>query len=256
MRRRLVRALAIVAAVAAAGAGVFAQDFFGRRDRWAGINENTDYDARLTFVRIRFTGGPGSFARRGSYGEPPWAHDYPTSDTHLMKILKELTSVTPHTDESNVYTFDDPELFNYPIAYVSEPGMMTASDAEIAGLRNYLKKGGFVIFDDFRDRDWYNLETQMRRALPEARWVVLDHTHPIFNSFFEIKNFNFGQYGQETYYGIFEDNDPNKRLLAVAGHNQDLGEFWEFSDTGILPIDLSNEAYKFGVNYFIYGLTH
>ena len=22
------------------------------------------------------------------------------------------------------------------------------------------------------------------------------------------------------------------------------------------PVDLSNEAYKFGVNYFIYGLTH
>jgi hypothetical protein len=85
---------------------------------------------------------------------------------------------------------------------------------------------------------------------------VLERTHPIFNSFFEIKNFSFGAYGQETYYGIFEDNDPTKRLIAVAGHNQDLGEFWEFSDTGYVPIDLSNEAYKFGVNYFIYGLTH
>ena len=64
------------------------------------------------------------------------------------------------------------------------------------------------------------------------------------------------RYGQETYYGMFEDNDPKKRLLAIAGHNQDLGEFWEFSDTGMMPVDLSNEAYKFGVNYFIYGLIH
>ena len=28
------------------------------------------------------------------------------------------------------------------------------------------------------------------------------------------------------------------------------------SDTGYVPVDLSNEAYKFGVNYFMYGLTH
>ncbi len=43
--------------------------------------------------------------------------------------------------------------------------------------------------------------------------------------------------------------------LKEPGHN-DLGEYWEFSDTGWVPIDLSNEAYKFGVNYIIYGMTH
>jgi hypothetical protein len=44
--------------------------------------------------------------------------------------------------------------------------------------------------------------------------------------------------------------------MAVANVNNDLGEYWEFSDTGYAPVDLSNQAYKFGVNYFIYGLTH
>ncbi len=37
--------------------------------------------------------------------------------------------------------------------------------------------------------------------------------------------------------------------MAMANYNHDLGEFWEFSDTGCVPVDLSNEAYKFGVNY-------
>ena len=59
-----------------------------------------------------------------------------------------------------------------------------------------------------------------------------------------------------AWYGVFEDNDPAKRLLLVANDNNDLGEYWEFSDTGWVPIDLSNEAYKFGVNYIIYGMTH
>jgi Domain of unknown function (DUF4159) len=257
------RALALVLVVAAAASTVLVGR--GYRDHAGEVSEqgasfpgNVEYDGRTVFVRVRFdTGFGGGFGRsRGSRGEPPWAHDYPTADMHLMKILKELTMTTARVDGSNVFKFDDPQLFDYPIAYVSEPGYWTMSDEEVKGLRLYLLKGGFLIFDDFRGDDWYNLEEQMKRAMPELRWVELDPTATVFNSFFEIKNFSFGAYGQETYFGLYEDNDPKKRLLAIAGHNQDLGEFWEFSDTGMMPVDLSNEAYKFGVNYFIYGLIH
>jgi hypothetical protein len=255
-RRSRAIAVAGLIVIAATTAAAMSQDIFGLRGGSSNDYGNLQYDDRLTFVRIRYTSGLGAFNRRGSRGELPWAHDYPTADIHLMKIVKELTMVAPHIDGSNVLTLDDPELFNHPIAYMSEPGFWTASDKEIAGLRNYLLKGGFIIFDDFRGADWNNLEQQMRRAMPEGRWIALDLKHQIFNSFFEIKNFSFGQYGQETYYGMFEDNDPTKRMFAIAGHNQDLGEFWEYSDTGYLPIDLSNEAYKYGVNFYMYALTH
>jgi hypothetical protein len=59
-----------------------------------------------------------------------------------------------------------------------------------------------------------------------------------------------------SYWGIFENNDPSKRLIAVANVDGDLSEYWEFSDTGFAPVDLNNEAYKYGINYVIYGLTH
>jgi hypothetical protein len=251
--------LALAAALVATGAAAYAQDWFGgRRPRSSdNLYGNVEYDGRLTFVRIRFAVGfAGAFGRRGSRGELPWAHDYPTADIHLMKIMKELSITPARIDGSNVLSLDDPELFNYPIAYVSEPGFWQPTAAEAAGLRQYLLKGGFIIFDDFRENDWYNLQEQMRRVAPELRFVALDQTHRIFNSFFEIRKFDFGYYGQEIYYGLFEDNDPKKRLIAIAGVNQDLGEYWEYSDTGLVPIDLSNEAYKFGVNYFIYGMTH
>jgi hypothetical protein len=261
MRKRLGFALVLAAALGAAALGPLGNEVLGA-DAEAQSSQsfagNVDYDGRIVFARIRFdtTFGRGFDRVRGSRGEPPWAHDYPTADTHLMKILKELTVALPRTDGSNVFKFDDPELFDYPIAYVSEPGFWTVTDAEARGLRNYLLKGGFVIFDDFRQNDWDNLVEQMKRAVPELRWFELDPTSTVFNSFFEIRSFDFGYYGKETYYGLYENNDPTKRLMAVAGHNQDLGEFWEFSDTGMMPVDLSNEAYKFGVNYFIYALTH
>ena len=132
------RALAIAFVLALAAGAVFAEDFLlSAAQSFPG---NVEYDGRLVFVRVRFDtglgGGGGGFSRaRGSRGEPPWAHDYPTADTHLMKILKELTVAEPRTDGSNVFTLDDPELFDYPIAYVSEPGYWTTTDEEARSLR-------------------------------------------------------------------------------------------------------------------------
>jgi len=137
----------------------------------------------------------------------------------------------------------------------------TMSDAELEGLQNYLKKGGFIIFDDFRGNHIDNLFFQMRRVMPGSQFQKLDVSHPIFHSFFEIKALDpdsgyYARMGATEWFGMFEDNDPQKRLLAIANNNHDLGELWEFSDTGYMPVDLSNEAYKFGVNYVVYGMTH
>ena len=95
--------------------------------------------------------------------------------------------------------------------------------------------------------------------LPEYRWFDLDLSSQVYHAFFEVKTLDVPQYydlGSAVFRGIFEDNDPNKRLIAIANFNTDISEYWEFSDTGLKPIDESNEAYKLGVNYVIYGLTH
>jgi hypothetical protein len=264
--RKAVTFTLVLLAVAAASvlARGHASDAPAQRRPYTEYGSNSEYDGRLVFVRVYYSMGfSGGFGGRfrGSRGEPPWAHDYPTSDTHLMKILNELTVVRPRIDGSNILGLDDPELFDYPIAYMSEPGHWAPNDKEVAGLREYLLKGGFIIFDDFREEEghWDNLEAQMKRVLPENRWFELDHNQQIFHSFFEIDALDlivsYGRY-RPSYWGLFENNDPKKRLLAIANNNNDLGEFWEFSDTGRYPVDLSNESYKFGVNYFIYGLIH
>ena len=79
-----------------------------------------------------------------------WSHDYPTGEQHFMKILNELTTSAPHIEETNILSFDDPELFKYPVAYICEPGpFFSLTDEEAANFRAYLLKGGFVIVDDF-----------------------------------------------------------------------------------------------------------
>jgi len=120
-----------------------------------------------------------------------------------------------------------------------------------------------VIFDDFAENrgGWGPFEAEMNRVIPGGRWVELDGSHPIFHAFFEIPSphdflppYNRGY--KPVFFGLFEDNDQSKRLLAIANFNNDISEYWEYSSTGFAPIDETNEAYKFGVNYIIYGLTH
>ena len=212
---------------------------------------SADGNHQFTFTRIRY--GGGGF-RGGS-----WAHDYPRGDEHFSKILDYLTLLDTNLGPTNVFAFDDPELHNHPIAYVSEPGFWSMDEPELDGLRAYVRKGGFLIFDDFEAEQWHNFEAQMRRAFPDLRAIEIDISHPIFHSFFELKQLVVPHplvQVTPVYYGYFEDNDPQARMLAIVNYNNDLAEYWEFSDTGLFAVDFTNDAYKLAVNYVIYAMTH
>lgn len=179
-----------------------------------------------------------------------------------MKLLSELTAIRPYMDGGNILAADDPRLFQYPIVYVSEPGFWTVSDKEAENLRSYLHKGGFLIFDDFVGPQWYNFAEKLQTVLPGAKLVPLDASHQIFHAFFDIEQlpthhpYENITTEQAVYFGVFEDNDPAKRLMLIVNYNNDIGEYWEWSDQGFFPIDLSNEAYKLGINYIVYAMTH
>jgi hypothetical protein len=220
-------------------------------------NQNVSYDGRFTFVRLRWH-SEGRF--RGGWGSA-WDHDYPRAEQHLSLILRELTSLDIRTDGSRILALDDPELSKYPIAFMWEPGFWMLTDREAESFRAYLLKGGLAVFEDFDgEQQWATFEEQMRRVLPGGRLVQLDNTHRIFNSFFQIRNLDQIVHpmsgNRPRYLGIFEDNDPSKRLMVVANFDNDVPEYWEWSGQGLFPFDASNEAYKLGVNYLIYGLTH
>ncbi len=253
------RILLLLLALAVAGP-IFAQSLFQKEPDYKQFN--SAYDGRFTFVRVSFRPIPGFPGPGGGFfggRDLKWDHDYPTAERNLTKILAELTSLAPKTEESNILGFDDPDLTKYPIAYVSEPGFWQLNEAEAEGIRNYLLKGGFLIFDDFYAGHWYNFQARIREALPEARLVRLDVSHPIFNSFFKIQSLDHFHpyYGvQSEYWGMFEDNDPKKRLMMIINYNNDIGDYWEWSESGFIPISLTNEAYKLGVNYIVYAMSH
>jgi hypothetical protein len=227
---------------------------------------NNKYDGRFRFVRLTFECAnhyrvPCRYWR----GMPAWEHGYPGAEQNLMQIMSAVTALDPHVEDSMVIPIEDPELGKYPVAYMAESGFWITNDKEAAALRAYLLKGGFVIFDDFRDPPrggggWANFETNMARVIPGAQWVPLTPADPVFHSFFEINDFNAIRQsydaGRPEFFGLYENNDPRRRLLAIANFNTDISDFWEYAGQGYAPVDATNEAYKFGVNYVVYGLTH
>jgi hypothetical protein len=251
VRRWLCRALVVLLPAVALAATAFDARQQGRRDELS-------YDGRFTFVRLRWGSDLGA-TRRGF--SAAWNHDYPRAEQHLSLILEDLTALDIHTDGSLILALDDPQLFDYPVAFMWEPGFWNLTDREAAAFRAYLLKGGFAVFEDFDGAaQWSHFEAQMRRVIPDARFVRLDNSHRIFNTFFAVKDIDAIVHPMSgippSYYGLFEDNDPGKRLMAIANFDNDVPEYWEWSGEGLYPFDASNEAYKLGVNYVIYGLTH
>jgi len=226
---------------------------------------NIPYDGKFTFLRLRFDEAYSSRSGRYEFGvDMGWNHDYPRAEHNLSLMLDELTALPVTVDYrgGNIFSFTDPELFNYPFVYISEPGYWAPSDEEIKNVGEYLLKGGFIMVDDMERDDTEAFYRVMQEAIPGTEFVILDTTHPIFNCFFQITQediFNQSyrsQYGNPVIYGVYEDNDPSRRLLAVVNHNQDIGESWEFANTGYVPPEQANNSYKIGMNYIICSMLH
>lgn len=226
------------------------------------------YDGRFTFARLRYTGGAGNCYYRG---EPSWAHGYGytsngTAESNLLKIAADVSLFDPHPDETAVVDVGDPALFRYPVAFMVEGAYLTLDEREIANLHKYLLKGGFLVVDDTREdamrgkTGWATMASVFAQVLPGLHPIDISPNHPIFHAFFDIASGavvpQAYDRGPPLFRGIFVDNDPAKRLLVMINFNTDVSQYWEFSATGFRPVDESNQAYKLGVNYLFYALTH
>ena len=105
---KLIRVASVAALVAALAAGASAQR--GGYSRGPDQMANVAYHGGFTFARVRYANYRG------------WRADYPAMEQNLNTMLREMTTIQTDPSRTNVYAFDDPELNQFPIAYLSEPG--------------------------------------------------------------------------------------------------------------------------------------
>lgn len=238
----------------------------------------------FTFVRVEYdsVGGYGeSYYDFDGRRWQRWETDYPEAEENFLIRIEELTTIQVGPEPISL-RLTDPRLYDYPFIYMSDVGWQWLSEEEVADLRAYLNRGGFLWIDDFwGDAEWINLEENMQRVFPELMWRRIPDDHPILNMVFSLKECpqvpakSFWDGWRETYDmprghreptggipGVREVNflglfDDDNRLMAVATHNSDIGDGWERESENLEFFEIfSTKSYAIGVNIIVYALTH
>lgn len=222
--------------------------------------------AEFHFVRVEYTDLPGM--RRG-FSRGWWRQDWPEADIHFTQGIARLTRVD--IGDPKHFRLSDPKLFEHPWLYATQVGYWDLRQEEIRQLREYFARGGFLVVDDFYgDADWEVFRDSMEQTLPGRPIVDLDESDSLLHVLYSItertmipglRHLRRGpngttvvqQQGQPHWRAIY---DQKGRLLVAINHNMDVGDAWEHADMPEYPEAMTALAYRFGINYIIYAMTH
>jgi hypothetical protein len=220
-------------------------------------------------------------AFRSSYGGygGGWGVDYPRADENLSIRLSELSEAAVKLDHSGTPNYvviqpGEPELFKCPFVALTNHGRAVFTPEEVAALRAYLLKGGFLWADDaWGSRAWSHWLAELRKILPAAEYPLVDLplNHSIFHTLFDAQRIpqipNIGFYrgtGQTS--EQWEDSatphayaliDAHGRIAVLTTHNTDFGDAYEReADDPEFFYRFSVEGYAIGINILLYAMTH
>lgn len=230
-------------------------------------NEKTEY----VFARLQYPSfGRGYYGRGGRggwWGRGDWTTDYPKADRQFLQGVRRLTRIHTRSVEQ-VVDLNSDDIYDWPWIYGVEVGHWDLSDDQAAKLRDYLLRGGFLMVDDFHGTyEWDVFLASMQRVFPDRPIVELHSSDKIFHVLYDLdKRFQvpgiqyfrsgvtFEQDGIEPRWrGIYDDDE---RLMVGICFNMDLGDAWEWADIPQYPEHWASLAYRIGINYIIYAMTH
>jgi hypothetical protein len=238
------------------------------------VTQSSGDKAEFYWSRLRYTSsGYGESGYGYGYGGGfgfgffGWSRDYPKADRQMLMALKRLTRVEMRPTEQ-VVDLDSDDIFNYPWVYAVQVANWTFTDAEAKRLREFLLKGGFLMVDDFHGTlDWERFMAGMRQVLPNRPVEELSDNDEIFHVLFDLGE-RFQVPGEQYVWSgrTYEKDgyiprwrairDDKGRIIVAICYNMHLGDAWEWADMPQYPEKFSSLAYRVGMNYIIYGMTH
>jgi hypothetical protein len=152
---------------------------------------------------------------------------------------------------------------------------MDLSNEEIARLREYLLRGGYLVVDDFwGPEQWEIFRQMMARVLPGKPITDLAQTDSVMHVLYDIqpKDLTFipgSRHLRRGYDGsvqvvqpegtapawraMYDDKD---HMVVAINYDTDVGDAWEFADIPYYPEAMTALAYRYGINYIVYAMTH
>ena len=193
-----------------------------------------------------------SIARIQYGGGGDWYCD-PSSLPNLLEYLKTNTSMSKASKEVRI-KLTDSNAKQFPYLYITGHGNIRFSNNEIIALRSILSNGGFLHADDNYGMD-KSFRREIKKVFPNKKFVELPHSHPIFSSYYKLKNGLPKVHEHDNRppqaLGIFENN----KLVVLYTYESDLGDGWEDATVHNDPPEIRDAALKMGVNIIYYALT-
>ena len=245
-------------------------DEYGAREAFTNSGENDLGRKEYSWSRLRYTpaGGGG-----GGYGYGRWAswsRDYPKADRQFLIALKRLTRINARPVEQVVdLDSDGPEAIeNFPWVYAVQVETWTFTEPEAKRLRDYLLKGGFLMVDDFHGAtDWEHFMNGMLMVFPDRPIEDLTDKDEIFHVLYDLSEryqvpgeqfvWTGRTYEKDGYVPEWRAiRDDRGRVMVAICHNMHLGDAWEWADDPRYPEKFASLAFRLGINYVMYGMTH
>ena len=169
----------------------------------------------------------------------------------------------------------DDRIFDHPWIYATQTGWWDLTDAEIVRLREYLLRGGFLVVDDFWGAEqWEVFQQTMERVLPGKPIPDIAESDSVMHVMYDIQekdrtfipgtrhlrrgreaapSFSSRRGHEPTWRAMYDDKN---RMVVAVNFNTDVGDAWEYADAPEYPEAMTTLAYRYGINYLIYSMTH
>jgi hypothetical protein len=230
------------------------------------------------FLRLEYTDLPQyhrgyGYSSREGMGSGWWMMDWPDADIHFSVGVQRLTRLDVG-DPRHLRLTDD-RIFNYPWIYATQTGWWGLTDSEIARLREYLQRGGFLVTDDFwGEEQWEIFRRTMERVFPGQKITDIADDDAVMHVLYDIgeKDKTFIPGSRHLYRGpggavqIVQPAgtrpawrailDSRERMVVAVNYDTDVADAWEFADAPYYPAAMTLLAYKYGINYIVYAMTH
>jgi hypothetical protein len=283
MRRR--RAIGLAAAVLVFTGVALSQRFgggrgFGGFTRDTGPRPDFPREGEFHFIRLEYTDLPQmhrgfGFASRDGRGEGWWIVDWPDSDDHFSLGVGRLTRL--NVGEPRHFPLEDDRLWDHPWIYATQTDRWGLSNRETARMREYLMRGGFLVTDDMwgpNPMSWEIFRGTMDRVLPGRAITDIALGDSVMHVLYDIeeKDLTWIPGTRHLYRGagghvelhqpegtapswkaIYDDHN---RMVVAVNYNTDIGDAWEYADSPEYPEAMTALAYRYGINYLIYSMTH
>ena len=196
--------------------------------------------ATLTIGRLHYDGGGDWYAN-------------PSSLPNLLKAIADRTGLRT-TEREETVTLADDRLWAIPYLYMTGHGNVHFSDRDLATLRTWLRRGGFLHADDNYGMD-ASIRRELGRLFPDLPLVEVPLDHPIYHIVYDfprgIPKIHEHDGKPAQGFGIFLDG----RLAVYYSYQSDLGDGWEDPEVHHDPAPIREQAVRMGVNLYTYAVS-